>query len=107
MNEQLTLNIDPGVSEDELKDMIERSTEEEQDASPSVIPPPDIVAFNEQRSCADIHRMCKLRFVEPALGSKLIELKTCKRRKDKLKSTLIFREEKSGVTQPKHCSLIV
>lgn len=57
MNEQLTLNIDPGVSEDELKDMIERSTEEEQDASPSVIPPPDIVAFNEQRSCADIYRM--------------------------------------------------
>ena len=46
MNEQLTLNIDPGVSEDELKDMIERSTEEEQDASPSVIPPPDIVTFN-------------------------------------------------------------
>ncbi len=37
--------------------MIQRANEEEQDASPPVIPPADIVTFNEQRSCADIFRM--------------------------------------------------
>ena len=51
-----TLNIEPGISSEEIKDMIDR-TKEEEDASPSVMPPPDIVAFNEQRSCADIYRM--------------------------------------------------
>ena len=57
MNQQLTLNIENDISTEELKDMIQRANEEEQDASPSIIPPADIVAFNEQRSCADIFRM--------------------------------------------------
>ncbi len=39
---------------DELKN---RTIEEDSDATVSVIPPPDIVAFTEQRSCADIYRM--------------------------------------------------
>ncbi|SUB94511.1 DUF262 domain-containing protein [Prevotella denticola] len=57
MDQHLTLNIEPGISSEEIKDMIDRTKEEEEDASPSVMPPPDIVAFNEQRSCADIYRM--------------------------------------------------
>ncbi len=35
----------------------ERAEEENRDTADAVIPPPDIVAFNEQRSCADIYRM--------------------------------------------------
>lgn len=57
MTQQLTLNIEPEISSEELNDMIQRVKEEEKDASPSIIPPPDIIAFNEQRSCADIYRM--------------------------------------------------
>ena len=34
-----------------------RTEEEDKDVADAVIPPPDIVAFNEQRSCADIYRM--------------------------------------------------
>lgn len=57
MNQQLTLNIESETSPEEIQEMIQRTNEEEQDSSPSVMPPPDIVAFNEQRSCADIFRM--------------------------------------------------
>ena len=57
MSQQLTLNIESETSPEEIQDMILRTNEEEQDASPSVMPPPDIIAFNEQRSCADIFRM--------------------------------------------------
>lgn len=57
MNQPLTLNIEPETTSEEIQDMIVRTKEEELDASPSVMPPPDIVAFNEQRSCADIFRM--------------------------------------------------
>ena len=57
MEEQITLNIDPKLSDAEFHELVQRSQEEEKDATPSVIPPPDIVAFNEQRSCADIYRM--------------------------------------------------
>lgn len=57
MNQQLTLNIEPETTPEEIQDMIQRSNEEELDSSPSVMPPADIVAFNEQRSCADIFRM--------------------------------------------------
>lgn len=35
----------------------QRTEEENIDVADAVIPPPDIVAFNEQRSCADIYRM--------------------------------------------------
>lgn len=35
----------------------QRTEEENKDVANAVIPPPDIVAFNEQRSCADIYRM--------------------------------------------------
>ena len=34
-----------------------RTEEEDKEVADAVIPPPDIVAFNEQRSCADIYRM--------------------------------------------------
>lgn len=57
MSQQLTLNIESETSPEEIQDMILRTNEEEQDTSPSVMPPPDIIAFNEQRSCADIFRM--------------------------------------------------
>lgn len=57
MNQQLTLNIESETTPEEIQDMIQRANEEELDSSPSVMPPPDIVAFNEQRSCADIFRM--------------------------------------------------
>ena len=43
--------------EGELESLRKREDEENKDSTDSVIPPPDIVAFNEQRSCADIYRM--------------------------------------------------
>ena len=52
---QCTLNFDidlPTAEEQKI-----RESEENEDSTSSVVPPPDIVAFNEQRSCADIYRM--------------------------------------------------
>lgn len=40
-------------------DLENRAKEEERDALNAVIPPADIVAFTEQRSCADLYRMCQ------------------------------------------------
>lgn len=42
---------------EEFKELEERTNEEDNDATNAVVPPPDIVAFTEQRSCADIYRM--------------------------------------------------
>lgn len=64
MNQHLTLNIESETTPEEIQDMIQRTNEEELDSSPSVMPPPDIVAFNEQRSCADIFRMYQKRQIE-------------------------------------------
>ncbi len=41
----------------EIEELQNRFIEEDEDSTSSVIPPSDIVAFNEQRSCADIYRM--------------------------------------------------
>lgn len=53
--------LDMGFYNEEIIESIaeeQRRTEEEnKDVADAVIPPPDIVAFNEQRSCADIYRM--------------------------------------------------
>lgn len=52
---QCVLNFDidlPSVEEQKV-----RESEENEDSTSSVEPPSDIVAFNEQRSCADIYRM--------------------------------------------------
>lgn len=56
MQELYNFNIDEieGGSFDEFKT---RAIEESEDSTCSVVPPQDIVAFNEQRSCADIFRM--------------------------------------------------
>lgn len=56
MNEQNLFNLDETESSN-FDDFKVRTIEEEKDDTGSVIPPPDIVAFNEQRSCADIYRM--------------------------------------------------
>lgn len=45
------------LSPEEINDFKDRNKEEENDAVEAIIPPPDIVAFTEQRSCADIFRM--------------------------------------------------
>lgn len=42
---------------DNIVEEQKRTAEENNDVADAVIPPPDIVAFNEQRSCADIYRM--------------------------------------------------
>lgn len=44
---------------DLYSDFKERMVEEDKDALDAVIPPSDIIAFNEQRSCADLYRMCQ------------------------------------------------
>lgn len=52
--------LDMGFYEEVVVPYVEeqqRQEEEEKDVADAVIPPPDIVAFNEQRSCADIYRM--------------------------------------------------
>ena len=46
---------------DDFTDLENREQEEEQDALDTVVPPADIVAFTEQRSCADLYRMCQMR----------------------------------------------
>ena len=55
--------LDMGFYNEEIIDSIieeqQRTEEENKDVADAVIPPPDIVAFNEQRSCADIYRMCE------------------------------------------------
>ena len=45
MNQQLTLNIESETTPEDIQEMIQRTNEEELDSSPSVMPPPDIVAF--------------------------------------------------------------
>lgn len=45
------------LDSEEFKELKDRAKEEDDDAINTVIPPPDIVAFTEQRSCADIYRM--------------------------------------------------
>lgn len=42
-----------------FSDFKERMAEEDCDALDAVVPPSDIIAFNEQRSCADLYRMCQ------------------------------------------------
>ena len=64
MNQKFKINIEPETTPEEIQGMIQRNNEEELDSSPSVMPPPDIVAFNEQRSCADIFRMYEKRQIE-------------------------------------------
>lgn len=53
--------LDMGFYDEEVIENIikeqQRTEEENKDVANAVIPPPDIVAFNEQRSCADIYRM--------------------------------------------------
>lgn len=53
--------LNMGFYDKEVTDNIieaqQRAEEENKDVADAVIPPPDIVAFNEQRSCADIYRM--------------------------------------------------
>ena len=44
---------------DDFTDLENRELEEEKDALDTVVPPADIVAFTEQRSCADLYRMCQ------------------------------------------------
>lgn len=46
-------------SYEQYKELQERNNEEELDNVTSAIPPADIVAFNELRSCADLYRMCE------------------------------------------------
>lgn len=41
------------------RDSDQRAEEEASDATEAVVPPQDVVAFTEQRSCADINRMCE------------------------------------------------
>jgi len=45
-------------SYEQYKEFQERNHEEELDNIKSAIPPADIVAFNELRSCADLYRIC-------------------------------------------------
>lgn len=56
MNDQYLFNIEE-IESSNFNDFKERTIEEGKDDTGSVMPPPDIVAFNEQRSCADIYRM--------------------------------------------------
>lgn len=43
---------------DLIQDFHEREIEEENDNLSYITPPPDVIAFVEQRSCADLYRMC-------------------------------------------------
>lgn len=45
------------ISDDENEDEYEREEFEEKTSPEAVLPPSDIIAFNEMRSCADIYRM--------------------------------------------------
>lgn len=56
MEEQNVFSLEE-IDSPDFEDLKKRSIEESQDESTSVVPPPDIVAFTEQRSCADIYRM--------------------------------------------------
>ncbi len=53
--EQYVLNLE--TDSPNIEEQKNRIIEENEDATSSVVPPPDIVAFNEQRSCADLYRM--------------------------------------------------
>lgn len=57
MKDQLLFDLSDISSPVEFAELKDRALEEDLDATSSVVPPPDIVAFNEQRSCADIYRM--------------------------------------------------
>ncbi|WP_078063391.1 DUF262 domain-containing protein [Bacteroides ihuae] len=57
MKNQTLFELDGISTSDEFAELKGRAAEEDQDTTSSVVPPPDIVAFNEQRSCADIYRM--------------------------------------------------
>lgn len=56
MEEQNLFSLEE-ISFQDFEELKERAIEENEDESTSVVPPPDIVAFTEQRSCADIFRM--------------------------------------------------
>ena len=56
MNEQYLFNLDE-IESSNFDDFKDRAIEEGKDDTDSVMPPPDIVSFNEHRSCADIYRM--------------------------------------------------
>ena len=45
------------LNSEEFEELKARTKEENEDVTNTVVPPPDIVAFTEQRSCADIFRM--------------------------------------------------
>lgn len=45
------------LNSEEFEELKTRTKEENEDVTNTVVPPPDIVAFTEQRSCADIFRM--------------------------------------------------
>lgn len=55
MENQIDINCI--TTPEEFVEMKERAENEENDVTASVMPPSDIVAFNELRSCADIFRM--------------------------------------------------
>lgn len=57
MEEQLQFRTNESLTPEDFKELKQREAEEAKDATVSVVPPPDIVAFNELRSCADIYRM--------------------------------------------------
>ncbi len=57
MEKQLRFRMSATQTPEDFNELRQREEEEEKDASISVVPPPDIVAFNELRSCADIYRM--------------------------------------------------
>ncbi len=54
---QLNMGFDKEELIESIVEEQQRKEEENKDVADAVIPPPDIVAFNEQRSCADIYRM--------------------------------------------------
>lgn len=56
MEEQSIFSLEE-IDSPDFEELKNRSIEESKDESTSVVPPPDIVAFTEQRSCADIYRM--------------------------------------------------
>lgn len=64
MADQLSFDLKISPNQDEINELIKRELEEENDATTSIIPPPDIVAFNELRSCADIYRMYSKRQID-------------------------------------------
>lgn len=56
MNNQYLFDLNE-IESSNFKEFKERTIEEEKDETSSIMPPLDVIAFNEQRSCADIYRM--------------------------------------------------